>query len=417
MSVDRPARDGDESRHDRVAPGRSRRHRQAGNAPVPVGAARVVLRAGVFVTAGLLAACGTAPKAPPRSGGYYQSDGPPVQVPSDLARTPDALPRVEPFHPFANRPYVALGRSYAPISRDVPFRQRGLASWYGRQFHGNRTSSGELYDMFAMTAAHPTLPIPSYVRVTSLKSGAAVIVRVNDRGPFKDDRIIDLSFAAATRLGFASAGTAEVEVERFTHADIASGRCCDRAAVAQARPALPPAAASPAAVLPAGEPATVLAVPSPEPVPVSSLPPLQSATSVGLPPNAASPGVSSAPAAETPGAAINTAPRWSVQVGAFARAANADALREQVARQLARTGVEASDLAGSPAGAAPDAAEGAVSAAGAGPSNVQANAPRVERHGSIFRVLIGDLVDRAAALQLARRLEPILNRETTLISR
>jgi rare lipoprotein A len=90
------------------------------------------------------------------------------------------------------------------MTEDKPFRQRGLASWYGRQFHGNRTSSGEIYDMFAMTAAHPTLPIPSYVRVRHLASGATVIVRVNDRGPFKHDRVIDLSYAAAVRLGYAA---------------------------------------------------------------------------------------------------------------------------------------------------------------------------------------------------------------------
>ncbi|MGE5337904.1 MAG: septal ring lytic transglycosylase RlpA family protein, partial [Gemmatimonadota bacterium] len=172
----------------------------------------------------LVAGCATAPKAPPRGGGYYQNDGPPAQVPADLAGVPDAIPRVEPLNPFANRPYVALGRTYTPLNGDAPFRQRGLASWYGRQFHGNRTSSGEIYDMFAMTAAHPTLPIPSYVRVTRIRTGASVIVRVNDRGPFKDDRIIDLSYAAASRLGFADVGTAEVEIERLTNADIASGR-------------------------------------------------------------------------------------------------------------------------------------------------------------------------------------------------
>lgn len=171
--------------------------------------------------AAVLAACSSTKTRP---GGFYQNDGPPDRVPADILRTPDAVPRVEPFHRFANRPYTALGRSYTPMTEDKPFRQRGLASWYGRQFHGNRTSSGEIYDMFAMTAAHPTLPIPSYVRVRHLKSGATVIVRVNDRGPFKPDRVIDLSYAAAVRLGYAAAGTAEVEVVRLTHADIRGGR-------------------------------------------------------------------------------------------------------------------------------------------------------------------------------------------------
>lgn len=177
----------------------------------------------------LLAACSS---TKPRPGGFYQNDGSPDRVPADILRTPDAVPRVEPFHRFANRPYTALGRAYTPMTEDKPFRQRGFASWYGRQFHGNRTSSGELYDMFAMTAAHPTLPIPSYVRVRHLGSGATVIVRVNDRGPFKPDRVIDLSYAAAVRLGYASIGTAEVEVNRITHAEIRSGRVSADDAVA-----------------------------------------------------------------------------------------------------------------------------------------------------------------------------------------
>lgn len=176
-------------------------------------------RAGLIALVLTLAACGTAPK----KSVYYQDDGPPERVPADLNSVPDATPRVEPMHPRANRPYTALGKSFTPMTTDAPFRQRGPASWYGKQFHGNRTASGEIYDMMAMTAAHPTLPLPSYVRVTEVRSGRSIIVRVNDRGPFKDDRIIDLSYAAATKLGFASAGTGEVEIERFTTAQIASG--------------------------------------------------------------------------------------------------------------------------------------------------------------------------------------------------
>jgi len=169
------------------------------------------------------AGCGTTPKStPPRSGGFYQDDGPPAQTPADIMATPDAVPRIEPFHSGALRPYVALGRSYTPITDDRPLVQRGLASWYGRQFHGSRTSTGEIYDMFAMTAAHPTMPLPSYARVTNLRSGAAVIVRVNDRGPFRDGRVIDLSYAAAMRLGIAANGTGEVEVRRITHREIAA---------------------------------------------------------------------------------------------------------------------------------------------------------------------------------------------------
>jgi rare lipoprotein A len=166
-----------------------------------------------------------------------QRDGPPARVPDDLAARPDAQPRVEPFHPYANRPYVVLGRRYVPLSDDVPFRQRGLASWYGRQFHGNRTASGEVYDMFAMTAAHPTLPLPSYARVTHLASGASVVVRINDRGPFTAGRVIDLSYAAAVKLGVAATGTAEVEVRRLTFAEISGAAAAEPAPVASAAPA------------------------------------------------------------------------------------------------------------------------------------------------------------------------------------
>ncbi len=171
------------------------------------------------VVVALGSGCGTTQR-----GSYYQNDGPPDQVPNDIASTPDATPRVELFLARVNRPYVALGRSYTPLTTDVAFHQRGVASWYGKQFHGNRTASGEIYDMFAMTAAHPTLPIPSYVRVTHSRTQASVIVRVNDRGPFKFDRIIDLSYAAAAKLGFAASGTVAVEVERLTHAQIAAGQ-------------------------------------------------------------------------------------------------------------------------------------------------------------------------------------------------
>jgi len=196
----------------------------------------------------VIAGCGTAPKAPPpaqppsRAGGYYQDDGPPAQVPEDIMSTPDAVPRIEPFHSGASRPYVALGRSYSPITDDRPLVQRGFASWYGRQFHGQRTSTGEIYDMFAMTAAHPTMPLPSYARVTNLATGATVVVRVNDRGPFKDGRVIDLSYAAAMRLGIAGNGTGEVEVQRLTHREIAAASA--PAALAAAPSSVPPAPAA-----------------------------------------------------------------------------------------------------------------------------------------------------------------------------
>lgn len=153
-----------------------------------------------------LAGCGSSPKP----GGYYKDDGPGDKPPANVA---DAVPRAEPLHRSANRPYTALGKEYVPMTSLQPFRQRGMASWYGKRYHGRQTSSGETYDMYAMSAAHPTLPIPSYARVTHLASGKSVVVRINDRGPFHAARIIDLSYAAAHKLGFIQAGAAQVEVE------------------------------------------------------------------------------------------------------------------------------------------------------------------------------------------------------------
>lgn len=152
------------------------------------------------------------PSAPSR-GGYYKDDGPGAHPPPNLSEIPDAVPRVEPLHRYANRPYQVFGQSYVPLAAGQPYRERGIASWYGRKFHGQKTSIGEVYDMYAMTAAHRTLPIPSYARVTNVANGKSVIVRVNDRGPFHSDRIIDLSYAAAYRLGYVQAGSAMVEVE------------------------------------------------------------------------------------------------------------------------------------------------------------------------------------------------------------
>lgn len=148
-----------------------------------------------------------------RGGGFYQDDGPLDTIPVDPASVPDAIPRHEPPHRFANRPYTVLGRDYVPLTPGTPYRREGIASWYGRKFHGQKTSSGEPYDMFGMTAAHPTLPIPSYVRVTRPDTGKAVTVRVNDRGPFLHDRVIDLSYTAAWKLGLVDNGSGRVVVE------------------------------------------------------------------------------------------------------------------------------------------------------------------------------------------------------------
>jgi rare lipoprotein A len=169
----------------------------------------------------VLAGCSSAPPrqsetpAPATSskGGYYKDDGPGEKVPPNLDSIADVVPRAEPLHRFANRPYQVFGKEYVPLAALQPFRERGVASWYGRRYHGQKTSIGETYDMYAMSAAHPTLPIPSYARVTNVGNGRSVVVRINDRGPFHSGRVIDLSYAAAYRLGYVQAGSAEVEVE------------------------------------------------------------------------------------------------------------------------------------------------------------------------------------------------------------
>ena len=208
-------------------------------------------RGGIWIAVAALAACSYAPRsgspspsptaspqaspASPAQGStrYYKNDGPGDNVPADLDSIPDAVPKREPLNKFASRPYTVLGRDYVPATELKPYKERGIASWYGRMFHGQKTAIGETYDMYAMTAAHPTLPLPSYARVTSVDTGKSVVVRVNDRGPFLHDRIIDLSYAAAARIGVAQKGSGEVIVESVIPGDtvIAS--------------ALPPVAAAP----------------------------------------------------------------------------------------------------------------------------------------------------------------------------
>jgi rare lipoprotein A len=200
----------------------------------------------------LLAACATAPPtatppatapaaastplprpAPAPSTKYYKDDGPGENPPDNVDAIPDAIPRLEALHRSANRPYSVLGRDYVPATALKRYRERGIASWYGRKFHGQKTSIGETYDMYGMTAAHPTLPLPSYARVTNVATGKSVVVRVNDRGPFLHDRLIDLSYAAAQKLGIAQRGSGEVEVESIVPGDVAQ---------VAAAPPLPPVA-------------------------------------------------------------------------------------------------------------------------------------------------------------------------------
>jgi rare lipoprotein A len=335
--------------------------------------ATTALAACAVVIAVLLAGCASGP----RSGGGVASgrDGPGTNIPPDLASVPDAEPRVEPIRTTGgtSKPYTVLGRGYAPITDDRPFRESGLASWYGRKFHAASTSSGEPYDMYAMTAAHKTLPLPSYVRVRNPANGREVIVRVNDRGPFVDGRVIDLSYTAALKLDLLR-GVAPVEIERITNEDIRTGawrRDSGTAYAAAEAPApvravpvrvasaqqqqqqvrvpaewvapvaaanndvpqpastMPVAPQTPMAMaLPAGTGAEPESAQSPPSIPpgrqailVNELPPLQAATAAAAP----------AGAAQQPGTAL---PGFWVQLGAFRERDGAESLLNQAARGL-----------------------------------------------------------------------------------
>lgn len=305
----------------------------------------------LLLAAGLLSACGSTPRrdaepaasapavepaarAPTtRGGGYYLDDGPDDVLPEHLDSIPDAEPRAEPLHRFANRPYHVMGQSFVPETELRAFRQRGHASWYGRRFHGRPTSSGEPYDMYAMTAAHPTLPIPSYARVTNIANGRSVVVRVNDRGPFLRGRVIDLSYAAAHRLGYINAGSAQVEVEQILPDEAPL--------VASARPVPPLRGRGNEGVVAADEPplaARTLQPLSPPPATVAS-----AAAAASAAPAAAAVGADSTPADIAPaaapaaGAAEGLAPPVAsasggifLQLGAFASYANAEGFRDTV---------------------------------------------------------------------------------------
>lgn len=164
-----------------------------------------------------LAGCAT------RAGPPWQTDGPEANPPTGLSQVADAVPVLEPIRAGGpNKPYEQFGVAYTPLPPDAELNERGLASWYGRKFHGRRTANGEIYDMYAMTAAHRTLPLPSYARVSNPANGRSIIVRVNDRGPFVKGRVIDLSYTAAVKLGVLG-GVRPVHVERITPAQIRSG--------------------------------------------------------------------------------------------------------------------------------------------------------------------------------------------------
>lgn len=203
----------------------------------------------LVVVSSLLAGCGLfggrrepSPAPATGKGGYYLDDGPGANPPANIDGIPDAVPRAEPLHKGAMRPYMVMGRNYMPMTALTPYRARGVASWYGRRYHGKLTSTGEPYDMYGMTAAHPTLPLPSYVRVTSVANGRSVVVRVNDRGPFIDSRLIDLSYTAAHKLGIIAGGSALVEIESvLPGAPATVAPTANTAPLVVTPPAVPPA--------------------------------------------------------------------------------------------------------------------------------------------------------------------------------
>lgn len=199
-----------------------------------------------------------------KPGGYYLDDGPGEGAPADIDAIPDAQLSIETPLERANKPYSALGSQYKPMTAYAPYKKQGMASWYGKRYHGKQTSSGEVYDMYSMTAAHTTLPIPSYARVTNPANGRSIIVRINDRGPFKHDRLIDLSYAAAFKLRLAEQGSALVEVELL---DTSSSQ-----SIVKALQKPMPKAITIAQATPDNKPATTPVVASTEKVPVDPPP-------------------------------------------------------------------------------------------------------------------------------------------------
>jgi rare lipoprotein A len=329
-----------------------------------------------------------------KRGGYYKDDGPGANPPANLDAIPDAVPRIEPLASGANRPYVVFGKRYVPDTSDRPFTQTGIASWYGKKFHGNATSIGETYDMYAMTAAHPTLPIPSYARVTSHVNGRTVIVRVNDRGPFHGNRIMDLSYAAAYKLGIVGPGSGEVTVQRILPDEVRRmvaererGASAQAAAAAGAGAAAQTAGSDTAGTraanadgAPASMPVALTGSGAPQAMPLDAAPtatssgnamnglpgaragnlPARTADSTPLP---AAP--APVPAAQAP--AIGTGGDGAVylQLGAFSQPANAQSLAVRVNGQLNSLGL---------------------------PPAI------VEQAGRFYRVRVGPYADRTAAM-------------------
>ncbi|HRL22371.1 MAG TPA: septal ring lytic transglycosylase RlpA family protein [Alcaligenes sp.] len=331
----------------------------------------------------LLAGCSSSPKrakpkprpgatvAAPQGGGYYKDDGPHSRVPANLLATPNATPRLEPIARSNTRPYTVLGKSFVPHTSHKSFSQTGTASWYGRKFHGKKTANGETYDMYAMTAAHPTLPIPSYARVTRPKTGKSVIVRINDRGPFHSSRIIDLSYVAAAKLDLIAPGSGTVLVESITEDDIRSGRFdTDETQIAQVDTRAVPT--------PAPQPSLVIKEerqPTPDALEVLAQDELtmelDESPSWSSDANDQQLIVQATPPVQTKRSTESGQTRVYLQFGAFSARQNASALAQQLNRQIAQ---------------------------------VEYRNAEVEAHNELFRVQIGPYQSRTEAINAALRI-------------
>jgi rare lipoprotein A len=319
----------------------------------------------------------TLPVLPPANsgrGGYYQDDGPGDATPANLADVPDADVRNDPLLPRSNRPYVVFGKTYTPITDNKPFTQIGVGSWYGKKFHGQRTSSGELYDMYKMTAAHPTLPIPSYARLSNMVSGAVVIVRINDRGPFHANRAIDVSYTAALKLGLLGKGSHELKIERILPDEIDRMQASREGVSGTTKPRLQ--AQSKERLVTAAPPPSVPSlvqplVLTPQPVPGTLTPQVEA-----LMLSDRAPVDSDALAASSGG----TASGYYIQLGAYSRAENAEAVRGK----LAGSGL---------------------------------NAMEVVQGGSVFRLFSGPFATRQEAQQATQGLPSSLRLKPIVIQR
>ncbi|MDI1298841.1 SPOR domain-containing protein [Methylotenera sp.] len=239
----------------------------------------------------------TTPEPKPGSGGYYLDDGPGENAPANIDSIPGATLKTEQPYKRSNKPYLALGQQYTPMTSYVPYKKQGIASWYGKRFHGKKTSTGEVYDMYAMTAAHTVWPIPSYAKVTNTANGRSVIVRINDRGPFKRDRLIDLSYAAAYQLRLIKQGSGLVEVETID--------------------------TSPEALRKISTDAPIQTAAAPQNLSSESTPPSN------VSPMAQNAAIEAAPAITTT-ATSTLSSQFYVQVGAFKNEANGDLLQKKI---------------------------------------------------------------------------------------